>query len=129
MDVVESHIETSSKEYKANYAHYEKMVNDFVERRVYPRIAFRQQVPLEIEGGPRELTVAGVDLSHGGACLNVPLSAPLAEGSHIQVNLPRPGPDSTASTGQSSLHSAQVVRVDRVSRLLDGLAVVGLQFN
>jgi len=29
MDVIESHIDVSSKEYKANYEHYEELVNDF----------------------------------------------------------------------------------------------------
>lgn len=32
MDVIESHIDTSSKEYKINYTHYEKMVKDLEEK-------------------------------------------------------------------------------------------------
>jgi len=32
MDVIESHIDVSSKEYKANYEHYEELVNDFKEK-------------------------------------------------------------------------------------------------
>jgi len=32
MDVIESHIDVSSKEYKANYKHYEELVNDFKDK-------------------------------------------------------------------------------------------------
>jgi 3-methylcrotonyl-CoA carboxylase beta subunit len=32
MDVIESHIDASSKEYKANYEHYEELVNDFKDK-------------------------------------------------------------------------------------------------
>ena len=104
-------------------------MSDFTERRAYSRIPFRQQVPLDIEGRSNTLTVAGVDISHSGARLSVPLSAPLAQGSRINVNIPRPGPASPQLTGESDRYDAQVVWVDRASRLLDGLAVVGLQFS
>ncbi len=104
-------------------------MTDFTERRAFPRTELNQQVLLDIDGRPRTFTVAGVDLSHGGACLNVPLTAPLAAGSRIQVQLPRPGSDSSVVPESSQQYDAQVVRVDRVSKLLDGLAVVGLQFS
>ena len=32
MDIIESHIESSSKEYKENFKHYEKLVNGFKEK-------------------------------------------------------------------------------------------------
>ena len=32
MDVIESNVDTSSKEYKENFAHYEKLANDFKEK-------------------------------------------------------------------------------------------------
>jgi len=32
MDIIESHIESSSKEYKENFKHYERLVNDFKEK-------------------------------------------------------------------------------------------------
>lgn len=104
-------------------------MSDFAERRAYSRISFSQDVPLDIQGRPHTLTVAGVDISHSGARLNVPLSAPLAQGSLIEVDLPRPDTISTALAGQPSRCNARVVWVDRASHLLDGLAVVGLQFN
>ena len=104
-------------------------MTDFTERRAYSRIPFRQQVPLDIEGRANTFTVAGVDLSHSGARLSVPLSAPLAEGSRIHLKIPRPAPDSPVVTGQSDRYDACVVWVDRASRLLDGLAVVGLHFS
>lgn len=104
-------------------------MNNFIERRAYARIPFRDQVPLGIQGREQPLTVLGVDLSHGGACINVPMTAPLAEGSNIRVSIPRPGPQDPATARDSAQHDARVVRVDRASRLLEGLAVVGLQFN
>ena len=104
-------------------------MSDFTERRAYSRIPFHQQVPLDIRGRSRTLTVAGVDLSHSGARLSVPLSTPLAQGSRIAVSLPRPGPDSPVVSGEADRFDARVVWVDRSSRLLDGLAVVGLQFS
>ncbi len=104
-------------------------MTDISERRVFQRIPLNKQVLLDIDGRPQTFTVAGVDLSHGGACLNVPLTAPLAAGTQIQVQVPRPGSDSTVVPDSSQQYTAQVVRVDRVSKLLDGLAVVGLQFN
>ena len=104
-------------------------MSDFTERRAYSRIPFRQQVPLGIQGRSHALTVAGVDISHSGARLSVPLSAPLAQGSRIAVSLPRPGPDSPMVTGEADRYDARVVWIDRASRLLDGLAVVGLQFS
>ncbi len=104
-------------------------MTDFPERRAFPRTSLNQQVLLDIDGRPQTFTVAGVDLSRSGACLNVPLTAPLAAGSRIQVQLPRPGSDSPLAPGNSQRYTAQVVRVDRASKLLDGLAVVGLQFS
>ena len=104
-------------------------MNSNSDRRVFPRSPLDGQVLLDIDGRPQTFTVAGVDMSHSGACLNVPLSAPLAAGSRIQVQLPRPAPDSPMIPGESDNYDAQVVRVDRVSKLLDGLAVIGLQFN
>ena len=104
-------------------------MTDFPERRAFPRTPLNQQVLLDIDGRSRTLTVAGVDLSHCGACLNVPLTAPLAAGSRIQVQLPRPDSDSPLAPRASQRYGAQVVRVDRLSKLLDGLAVVGLQFS
>ena len=104
-------------------------MTDFTERRAFPRTSLNQQVLLDIDGRPQTFTVAGVDLSHSGACLNVPLTAPLASGSRIQVQLPRPGSDAPLDCADSQQYAAQVVRVDRVSKLLDGLAVVGLQFS
>ena len=96
---------------------------DFPERRAFPRSPLNQQVLLDIDGRPQTFTVAGVDLSHCGACLNVPLTAPLAAGSRIQVQVPRPSSDSPLQPGSSQRYDAQVVRVDRSSRLLEGLAV------
>ena len=104
-------------------------MSDFTERRAYPRIPFSRDVPLDIQGRPRTLTVAGVDISHSGARLNVPLSAPLAQGTSIRLDIPRPDTASTALADSSARCNASVVWVDRASRLLDGLAVVGLQFN
>ena len=104
-------------------------MTDFTERRAFPRTPLNQQVLLDIDGRPQTFTVAGVDLSHCGVCLNVPLTAPLAAGSCIQVQVPRPGSESPLVPGTSQPYGAQVVRVDRVSKLLDGLAVVGLQFS
>ncbi len=104
-------------------------MTDISERRAFPRTALNQQVLLDIDGRPGTFTVAGVDLSHGGACLNVPLTAPLAAGTQIQVQLPRPGSDLPLVHDNSQRYTAQVVRVDRASKLLDGLAVVGLQFH
>ena len=104
-------------------------MSDFTERRTYSRIPFHQQVPLDIRGRSRTLTVAGVDLSHSGARLSVPLSTPLAEGSRIEVSLPRPSPDSSLVGDKADRFDARVVWVDRSSRLLDGLAVIGLQFS
>ena len=104
-------------------------MTDLSERRVFPRTTLNQQVLLDIDGRPQTFTVAGVDLSNGGACLNVPLTAPLAAGARIQVQVPRPGSDSLLVSESSQRYPAKVVRVDRVSKLLDGLAVVGLQFN
>ena len=105
------------------------MMDDNSDRRVFPRRAFGESVLLDIDGRPQTFTVAGVDMSHSGACLNVPLTAPLAAGSRIQVQLPRPGADLPLVPGASDSYEAEVIRVDRVSKLLDGLAVVGLQFN
>ena len=104
-------------------------MSDFTERRAYSRIPFSRQVPLDIEGRTNTLTVAGVDLSHSGARLSVPLSAPLAEGSRIHLSIPRPGTDSPVVSGRTDRYDARVVWVDRASRLLDGLAVIGLHFS
>jgi hypothetical protein len=104
-------------------------MSDFTERRVYSRIPFAQTVPLDIQGRPQTLTVAGVDISHSGARLNVPLSAPLAQGSSIELDIPRPNTASDALAGQPTRCNARVVWVDRATRLLDGLAVIGLHFN
>ena len=104
-------------------------MSDFTERRAHPRIPFRQNVPLDIQGRPRTLTVTGVDISHSGARLNVPLSAPLAQGTSIQLDLPRPHAASAGLAEASTRCDARIVWVDRASRLLDGLAVVGLQFS
>ena len=104
-------------------------MNDNSDRRAFPRSALDEQVLLDIDGRPQTFTVAGVDMSHSGACLDVPLSAPLAPGSRIQVQLPRPESESPTVPGASDNYEAEVVRVDRVSKLLEGLAVVGLQFN
>lgn len=104
-------------------------MDNFIERRAHVRIPFRQQVPLGIEGRENTLTVSGVDLSHGGACINVPMSAPVDRGSLIRVDLPRPAAKEASLTDQAVQYSAEVVRIDRSSRLLEGLAVVGLQFN
>ena len=104
-------------------------MNDFAERRAFPRTSLAQQVLLDIDGRTQTLTVAGVDLSHSGACLNVPLTAPLAAGSRIQLQVPRPASDSPLIPDLPERYDAQVVRVDRLSKLLDGLAVVGLQFS
>ncbi|NIA08014.1 MAG: hypothetical protein GWP14_10360 [Actinobacteria bacterium] len=104
-------------------------MSDFTERRAFSRMSFSRQVPLDIQGRPHTLTVAGVDISHSGARLNVPLSAPLAQGSLIELDLPRPSAASAAVAEQPSRCHARVVWVDRASRLLDGLAVVGLQFS
>jgi len=43
MDVIESHIDTSSKEYKTNYTHYEKMVKDL-----------KQKIAVAMKGGGEE---------------------------------------------------------------------------
>ena len=102
---------------------------DPAERRAFSRIPCRQQVLLDIDGRSNTLTVAGVDVSHGGACLSVPLSAPLAAGSRINVQLPRPDPESSGLSDAVDYFDAKVVRVDRASKLLDGLAIVGLQFS
>ena len=104
-------------------------MSNFIERRAHCRLPFKAQVLLDIDGRPQPLTVAGVDVSHSGACLNVPLTAPLDSGSRINVKLPRPSPDAPAMPQEPEDYDAQVVRVDRTSRLLEGLAVVGLQFN
>ena len=104
-------------------------MTDLPERRAFPRTTLARQVLLDIDGRTQTLTVAGVDLSHSGACLNVPLTAPLAAGSRIQLQVPRPGSDSPLIPDVPERYDAQVVRVDRASRLLDGLAVVGLQFS
>ena len=104
-------------------------MNDNSDRRAFPRRPLGELVLLDIDGRPQTFTVAGVDMSHSGACLNVPLTAPLAAGSRIQVQLPRPAPHSPLVPGMSDNYKAEVVRVDRVSKLLDGLAVIGLQFN
>ena len=104
-------------------------MTDFAERRAFSRIPFTSNVLLDIQGRPQTLTVTGVDISHSGARLNVPLSAPVAQGSSIQVDLPRPDSASADLSAGPSRCNAQVVWVDRASRLLDGLAVVGLQFN
>ena len=104
-------------------------MTDHSERRAFPRTELNQQVLLDIDGRPGTFTVAGVDLSHSGARLNVPLTSPLAAGSRIQVQVPRPSSDSPLQPGSSQRYDAQVVRVDRASKLLDGLAVVGLQFH
>ncbi len=104
-------------------------MTDLPERRAFPRTTLARQVLLDIDGRTQTLTVAGVDLSHCGACLNVPLTAPLAAGSRIQLQVPRPGSDSPLIPDVPERYDAQVVRVDRASRLLDGLAVVGLQFS
>ncbi len=104
-------------------------MDSFVERRTHVRIPFSQQVPLGIEGRENTLTVSGVNLSHGGACINVPMSAPLDRGSRIQVNVPRPEAEEEIITDETAQFAAEVVRIDRTSRLLEGLAVVGLQFN
>ena len=104
-------------------------MTDLPERRAFPRTTLARQVLLDIDGRTQTLTVAGVDLSHCGACLNVPLTAPLAAGSRIQLQVPRPGSDSPLIPDVPERYDAQVVRVDRVSKLLDGLAVVGLQFS
>ena len=104
-------------------------MSDFTERRAFSRIPFSSNVLLDIQGRPHTLTVTGVDISHSGARLNVPLSAPLAQGSYIELDIPRPNSDSDAVAVQTSRCDARVVWVDRASRLLDGLAVVGLQFN
>ena len=32
MDVIESHVDNSSKEYKENFAHYEKIVNNLKDK-------------------------------------------------------------------------------------------------
>jgi len=104
-------------------------MTDLPERRAFPRTTLARKVLLDIDGRTQTLTVAGVDLSHCGACLNVPLTAPLAAGSRIQLQVPRPGSDSPLIPDLPERYDAQVVRVDRVSKLLDGLAVVGLQFS
>ena len=104
-------------------------MTDFAERRAFPRTSLARQVLLDIDGRAQTLTVAGVALSHSGACLNVPLTAPLAAGSRIQLQVPRPGSDSPLIPDVPERYHAQVVRVDRASKLLDGLAVVGLQFS
>ena len=65
-------------------------MNSFIERRVFPSLALREPVLLRTESHLEPLAVHGVNVSHSGVCLNIPLDAPLAKGNEVRVNLPRP---------------------------------------
>ena len=104
-------------------------MNSLTERRALSRMPLDQPVLLRFEGRTKPVVVHGVDVSHSGVCVNVPLDARLIEGSHACVNLARPTGNPPVITRDFVWYNANVVRVDRVSRLLAKMAVVGLQFT
>ena len=88
-------------------------MNSLTERRALSRMPLDQPVLLRFEGRTKPLVVHGVDVSHSGVC----------------VNLSRPTGNPPVITREFSWYYASVVRVDRVSRLLDKMTVVGLKFT
>ena len=104
-------------------------LDNFPERRAFSRIAFDQPVLLRVNGRTKPLVTHGVDVSHSGLCVNVPLDARLIRGSRVCVNLARPTGNPPVIAHKFVWYNANVVRVDRVSRLLARIAVIGLQFT
>ncbi len=104
-------------------------MNSLTERRALSRMPLDQPVLLRFEGRTKPLVVHGVDVSHSGVCVNVPLDARLIKGSLVCVNLARPTGNPPVITRDFVWYNANVVRVDRVSRLLARIAVIGLQFT
>ncbi len=104
-------------------------MNSPTEKRALSRMPLDQPVLLRFEGRTKPLVVHGVDVSHSGVCVNVPLDVQLIEGSRVCVNLSRPTGDPPVITQEFTWYNANVVRVDRVSRLLAKMTVVGLEFT
>ena len=99
------------------------------ERRASPRFPFHQPVLLRLENRVEPLAVCGVDLSDSGVCVNVPSYMVLTEGTPIRVNLSQPRPELPSRGREFAWYNSKVVRVDRLSRLLEKVAVVGLEFD
>lgn len=70
-----------------------------------------------------------VDVSRGGAMIELPLASPMREGQDLEVNFPR-APKLTRDKGASArIKGAKVVRIDR-SAVFDNAALkVAVQFE
>jgi c-di-GMP-binding flagellar brake protein YcgR len=100
------------------------------DRRSDPRYRIDWPVSISSERTGRTFKGRGQDMSHTGALVVLPLSAPLRPGQQVQVKTQRRSANSIVSekARPPMLRTARVVRVLRGPQFLDGLQMVGLKF-
>ncbi len=70
-----------------------------------------------------------VDVSRGGALVQMPMATPICEGQVVEVNFPRRDNLAQSKGAYARVKSARVVRIDRGSSLESATIKVGLMFN
>lgn len=69
-----------------------------------------------------------VNVSKGGACISVPMTAPLKAGSYVEINFPRTARLAKKKGSFSRIKTGKVVRVERQGVLEDASIRFAVQF-
>lgn len=70
-----------------------------------------------------------LDVSHGGAMIEVPLASPMREGQDLEVNFPRSNRLTKDKGCSARIKGARVVRIDRSQALNTASLKVAVQFE
>ena len=69
-----------------------------------------------------------VNVSKGGACISVPMTAPLKAGSYVEINFPRTARLAKQKGSFARIKTGKVVRVERQGVLEDASIRFAVQF-
>ena len=69
-----------------------------------------------------------MDVSKGGALLQMPMKVPIRQGQSLEINFPRLEPLAKEKGSSARIKQARVVRVDRSEILASAMIKVGLVF-
>jgi hypothetical protein len=102
------------------------------ERRAHPRYQIDWPISLRQRQQGQLFNGRGHNLSKGGALVALPMSIPLRPGQEFEVTIqPHPNldPPEGLPHAPGEVRNARVVRVQRAPRFLEGIQMVGLQFE
>ncbi|MBN1341366.1 MAG: PilZ domain-containing protein [Phycisphaerae bacterium] len=102
------------------------------ERRTHPRYDIDWPVSIRPSDRARVFGGRGQNLSRCGALVALPLSIPIRPGQRMEVKLrasANPAMPEAPKDDTAEVRSASVVRVQRGTCFLDGLQLVGLEFE